>query len=87
VAELRLGLFGAAVLRRCRGEEDWCGLERCSGGAFYRSRRGRGGGARGGGRWHTGGHHEGSVELSVGVRYGRERKGKGWAAPVGCMAH
>jgi hypothetical protein len=77
----------ASSVRRCRGEEDWCGLERFSGGSFYRSRRGREGGARGGGRRHTGGNHEGSVELSVGIPYGRERKGKGWAAPVGCVAH
>jgi hypothetical protein len=45
--------------RRCRGEEEVRGVVQFGevlGGAFYRSRRGRGGGARGGGelrRWPT----------------------------------
>jgi hypothetical protein len=56
------------------------------GGAFYRSRRGRGGGARGGGELRR----RLALKLggaSVGGRYGWERKGTGWAAPGECAAH
>jgi hypothetical protein len=65
---------GSVEERRSSGE--WCGLESCSGAAFYRSRRGEEGApeAVGGGtpaatikaRWSF-----------VGGRYRRERKGKG----------
>jgi hypothetical protein len=70
-AALRFGFLGGGGVEERRSSGEWYGLERCSGGAFYRSRRGRKGGARGGGvahrrppltaRWSFGGRPGGGV--------------------------
>jgi hypothetical protein len=64
-----------------------CGLKRCSGAAFYRSRRGEEGAAEAVGGDTPAATINGSVELRwVAVTEGRGR-GRGWAAPGGCVVH